>query len=60
MAELDDLFGGLDNTLDFLNEKKTVSSDGIYRIDLSKAKDKKRGYKSVIRLLPNLTKEGKV
>lgn len=60
MAELDDLFGGLDNTLDFLNEKKAVSSDGIYRIDLSKAKDKKRGYKSVIRLLPNLTKEGKV
>lgn len=27
---------------------------------MSKAKDKKRGYKSVIRLLPNLTKEGKV
>jgi hypothetical protein len=60
MAELDDLFGGLDNTLDFLNDKKSVSSDGIYRVDLSKAKDKKRGYRSVIRLLPNLTQEGKV
>jgi len=58
--EFDDLFGGLDNTLDFLNEKKQVSSDGIYRIDLSKVKDKKKGYRSVVRLLPNLTKEGKV
>jgi len=60
MAELDDLFGGLDSTLDFLNDKKSTSSDGIYRVDLSKAKDKKRGYRSVVRLLPNLTKEGKV
>lgn len=60
MAELDDLFGGLDNTLDFLSEKKQLNSDGIYRIDLSKAKDKKKGYRSVIRLLPNFTKDGKV
>jgi hypothetical protein len=58
--EFDDLFGGLDGTLDFLNDKKQVSSDGIYRIDLSKVKDKKKGYKSVVRFLPNLTKEGKV
>jgi len=61
MAELDDLFSGnLDSKMDFLNEKKSVNADGIYRIDLSKVKDKKKGYKSVIRFLPNLTKEGKV
>jgi hypothetical protein len=46
--------------MDFLNEKKQVNADGIYRIDLSKVKDKKKGYRSVVRLLPNLTKEGKV
>lgn len=58
---MDDLFGGnLDSKMDFLNEKKTVNADGIYRIDLTKAKDKKKGYKSVIRFLPNLTKDGKV
>ena len=58
---MDDLFGGnLDSKMDFLNEKKSVNADGIYRIDLSKAKDKKKGYKSIVRFLPNLTKEGKV
>jgi hypothetical protein len=61
MAELDDLFGGnLDNTMDFLKEKKAVNSDGIYRVDLTKVKDKKKGYRSVVRFLPNLTKDGKV
>jgi len=62
MAELDDLFnGGLDSKMDFLNEAKTSNNnDGIYRVDLSKVKDKKRGWRSVVRLLPNLTKEGKV
>lgn len=59
--EFDDLFDGLDDKLDFLNEgKSTRASDGIYRVDLSKAKDKKKGYRSVIRFLPNLTKEGVV
>ncbi len=59
--ELDDLFSGnLDSKMEFLNEKKAVNADGIYRIDLSKAKDKKKGYKSVVRFLPNLTKDGKV
>ena len=59
--ELDDLFSGnLDSKMDFLNEKKAVNADGIYRIDLSKAKDKKKGYRSVVRFLPNLTKDGKV
>lgn len=59
--ESDDLFSGnLDSKMEFLNEKKAVNADGIYRIDLSKAKDKKKGYKSVVRFLPNLTKDGKV
>ncbi len=62
MAELDDLFnGGLDSKMDFLNEAKSnTNNDGIYRVDLSKVKDKKRGWRSVVRLLPNLTKDGKV
>ena len=62
MAELDDLFnGGLDDKMDFLNEQKNkVNNDGIYRVDLSKVKDKKRGWRSVVRFLPNLTKDGKV
>ena len=60
--ELDDLFNGsLDSKMSFLNEQKTNSSnDGIYRVDLSKCKDKKRGWRSVVRFLPNLTKQGKV
>ena len=62
MAEFDDLFNGsLDTKMDFLNEQTTkTNTDGIYRIDLSKCKDKKKGYRSVVRFLPNLTKEGKV
>jgi hypothetical protein len=57
----DDLFnGGLDAKMDFLNEAKTTNSDGIYRIDLKLVKDKKRGYRSVVRFLPNLTVEGKI
>lgn len=59
--EMDDLFGGsLDTKMDFLNEKKAVNADGIYRIDLKNLKDKKKGYRSVIRFLPNLMKEGGV
>ncbi len=59
--EIDDLFNGnLDNKMAFLNEQSRTNTDGIYRIDLSKAKDKKKGYRSVIRFLPNLTKAGKV
>jgi hypothetical protein len=61
MADLDDLFNGsLDTKMDFLNDQKATNNDGIYRVDLSKVKDKKRGWRSVVRLLPNLTKEGKV
>ena len=60
--ELDDLFnGGLDSKMDFLNEaKSTLNNDGIYRVDLKLVKDKKRGWRSVVRFLPNLTAEGKV
>ncbi len=61
MAELDDLFnGGLDSKMDFLNEQKATNNDGIYRVDLSKVKEKKKGWRSVVRFLPNLTKDGKV
>jgi len=61
MAELDDLFnGGLDDKMDFLKEQKKTNNDGIYRVDLSKAKDKKKGWRSVVRFLPNLTQDGKV
>ena len=59
---MDDLFNGsLDSKMDFLNEQKSsTNTDGIYRVDLSKIKDKKKGWRSVVRFLPNLTKEGKV
>jgi hypothetical protein len=60
--EFDDLFnGGLDGKMSFLNDQKTnTNNDGIYRVDLSKCKDKKRGWRSKVRFLPNLTKESKV
>ena len=61
MEELDQLFdGSLDTKMDFLEEKKTSNNDGIYRVDLTKVKDTKRGYRSVVRFLPNLTEEGKL
>ena len=61
MNEFDELFnGGLDSKMDFLNEQKQVSNDGIYRVDLSKCKDKKKGWRSVVRFLPNVTKDGKI
>jgi hypothetical protein len=60
MKEVDvDIFNNIDaesETLDFL-EKKGSSLDGIYR---PKITDKKKGYLSTIRFLPNLSKEGKV
>lgn len=60
MNEFDDLFNGsLDAKMDFLSEA-TTKNDGIYRVDLSKVKDKRRGWRSVIRFLPNLSKEGKL
>jgi hypothetical protein len=59
--EFDDLFSGnLDSTMDFLNEKKAGSKDGIYRVDMSKVTDKKKGYRAKLRFLPNVTREGKL
>jgi len=54
-----DLFEGVDaedESLNFL-ENKGSNLDGIYR---PKITDKTKGYKAMIRFLPNLTKEGKV
>lgn len=56
----DELFGSLDNTLSYLDENTGNSVDGLYRIDLNKAKDKKIGYRAVVRFLPNVTREGKL
>ena len=60
--EFDDLFnGGLDSKMDFLNEaKSTNNNDGIYRVDLKLTKDEKRGWRSVVRFLPNLTQDSKI
>jgi hypothetical protein len=59
--EVDELFdGSLDEKMDFLNDQKKTNNDGIYRVDLSKCKDKKKGWRSVVRFLPNLTNDGKV
>lgn len=56
-----DLFSGnLDSTMDFLDDKKGVSKDGIYRVDLTKVSDKKKGYRAKVRFLPNLTRDGKL
>lgn len=58
---IDELFDGLDSKMDFLNEQPTKNNtDGIYRVDMSKVKDKKKGYRATVRFLPNLTREGKV
>jgi hypothetical protein len=57
---MQDLFNMDENTgMDFL-VKKSTTNDGMYRPKLDNAKDKKKGYRAVIRFLPNLTKEGKL
>ena len=59
--DFNDLFSGnLDSTMDFLDDKKNASKDGIYRVDLKKVSDKKKGYRARIRFLPNLTKDRKL
>ncbi len=60
MENFNDLFDNLDSKMGFLNEQTKTNNEGIYRIDLKLCKDKKKGYRSVIRFLPNLTKEGRV
>ena len=59
--ENDGLFDdGLDEKMEFLNEKSANNNDGIYRVDLKKLKNGKNSWRSVIRFLPNLSKEGKL
>lgn len=53
-----DLFSddALDSQMSFLDEsKKSVGADGLYRPDVKKAKDKDRGYRAILRFLPNFT-----
>jgi hypothetical protein len=57
---MQDLFNMDENTgMDFL-VKKTTTNDGIFRPSLKNAKDKKKGYRAVVRFLPNFTKEGAI
>ena len=59
--ELDDLFSGnLDGKMDFLTEAPKKGQEGVYKVDLKKVKDKSKGWRSVVRFLPNLTVEGKL
>lgn len=62
MSKFDDLFSddALDEKMSFLDEKKSTGKDGLYRVDLSKVTDKKRGYRATLRFLPNLTKDGEI
>lgn len=41
-------------------DKQTTNQDGIYRPKLDEAKDKKTGYRSVFRFLPNFLESGKL
>ena len=61
-TEKDDLFDSesLDSKMDFLNEKKAANSDGLWRVDVAKAADPKKGYLAKIRFLPNYKKDGTV
>lgn len=53
------LFDLTDDSASYLQERKK-GDDGIYRPTLDKAKNKSKGYSSVIRILPNLLiKDGK-
>lgn len=57
---MSDLFNmGIDTGMDFL-DKPTKANDGIYRVKPDMAKDKSKGYKAVLRFLPNFTPEGKL
>lgn len=62
MSDFNDLFNddALDSKMSFLDESKSNGADGLYRIDLTKVSDKKRGYRATLRLLPNFTQDRKV
>lgn len=58
--EFDDLFNdsALEEKMSFLDDKKQAkAADGLYRIDMTKVKDKQRGYRAEIRFLPNFTND---
>jgi hypothetical protein len=58
---MNDLFNMDANTgMDFLEKKSSTTNDGIYRPQPKNAKDKKKGYRAVVRFLPNLTREGQL
>lgn len=55
---MEDLFDmDVDSGMSFLNEE-SETLDGLYKPSLKKAKDPKKGYRAVLRLLPNFSKEG--
>ena len=55
---MNDLFNmDLNSGMSFLDKKKS-QNDGIYRPSLDLALDKKKGYKSTVRFLPNFSAEG--
>jgi hypothetical protein len=55
---MDGLFNmDLNSGMSFLDKKKS-QNDGIYRPSLDLALDKKKGYKSTVRFLPNFSAEG--
>lgn len=60
MNELDSLFDGSLEEKNIFNENAKSRNDGLYTIDFTKVKDKTKGWRSVVRLLPNLTQEGNV
>ena len=58
---MNDLFNmDLDSGMSFLDKKDNKTNDGILRLDPKKAKDPKKGLRVVLRLLPNLTQDGKL
>jgi hypothetical protein len=60
MGQLDNMFtkGGTNGKMNSLKDSRGAKNDGILRVDYTKAKDSNVGYKMVIRLLPNLTRDG--
>lgn len=59
----DDLFNddALDSKMSFLDDSsKPTGKDGLYRIDMAKVSDKKKGYLATLRFLPNFKKEGTI
>lgn len=58
---MNDLFNmDINSGMEFLEKKENKTNDGILRLDPKKAKDPKKGLKVTVRLLPNLTKDGKL